>query len=54
MKLNVLGSGSSGNCIIVSDSQGNQLMLDCGLRYETILPKIDIQKLNCICISHYH
>lgn len=54
MKINVLGSGSDGNCIVVTDSKGNQLMLDCGLRYESILPKIDLLNLNCICISHYH
>lgn len=54
MKLSVLNSGSDGNCIIVTDSKGNQIMLDCGIKYESILPKVDLLNLNCICISHYH
>lgn len=52
--MKVLGSGSDGNCIILTDNNGNELMLDCGLRYEIIASKCNLQKLNAILCTHHH
>lgn len=48
MNYNILGTGSSGNCIIVNDS----IMLDCGLTYAKIKPYL--KKIKLIFISHRH
>lgn len=45
---NILGTGSSGNCIIVNDN----IMLDCGLTYAKIKPYL--KKIKLIFISHRH
>ena len=54
IKMNILKSGSSGNCIILTDSSNNQIMLDCGIKYSLIVPHIDFNKLDFICMSHFH
>ena len=46
MKYNIIGTGSSGNCVIVNDN----IMLDCGLNYKKIKPYLRYIKL--IFISH--
>lgn len=48
MNINVIGSGSSGNCIIYED----KIMLDCGLSYSKI--KQYLKNINIIFISHVH
>ncbi len=48
MNYNILGTGSSGNCIIVNDS----IMLDCGLTYKKI--KSYLKNIKLIFISHSH
>jgi len=48
MKYKILGTGSSGNCIIVNDN----VMLDCGLTYSKIKPYL--KKIKLIFISHRH
>lgn len=48
MNINVIGSGSSGNCIIYED----KIMLDCGLSYSKI--KQYLKNINIIFISHIH
>lgn len=48
MIFDVLGSSSSGNCIIINEF----LMLDCGLTYKSIKEKLKKTKL--IFISHCH
>ena len=53
LNINVLGSSSRGNCFILSDNKEN-LMLECGMRYEQIYKLIDKEKLKGILISHQH
>ena len=57
MVINVIGTGSKGNATVVSDSQGNSILLDCGLLFEQItsnpnFPKFS--KLDLVFISHCH
>lgn len=54
MKIKVLASGSSGNCYVFSDIHGNQLLLECGIKYDKIVPHIDFEKLEMVLISHIH
>ena len=48
LKYSILGTGSSGNCIIVN----NNIMLDCGLPYKKI--KKYLKDIKLIFISHRH
>lgn len=48
MKYFIIGSGSTGNCIILED----KIMLDCGVAYSKIKPFLPTIKL--IFISHIH
>lgn len=54
MNVKIINSGSNGNCSILEDINGNQILLDCGLSYETIINNINYQKLNCVLVSHFH
>ena len=54
MVVDVLASGSSGNSYVISDKSGSQLLLECGIKYEKILPHIDFEKLTCLLVSHSH
>lgn len=57
MVINVIGTGSTGNCTIVSDANGNSIILDCGLPFEKItsnpnFPKFS--KIEFVFVSHCH
>lgn len=52
MKVKVLGSGSSGNSYLLEDKDGNQLLLECGLKYEQIAPYLNFEKLWLVLCSH--
>jgi phosphoribosyl 1,2-cyclic phosphodiesterase len=54
MKLHIIHSGSDGNCSILADNKGNQLMLDCGIDYEKIVANINFSKLDAILTTHFH
>lgn len=54
MLVTIINSGSDGNCTIIKDIEGNELMMDCGIDYEKIITNINFPKLNAICLSHYH
>lgn len=54
MVIDILGSNSSGNSYILTDIEGNQLLLEAGLKYEKISPFVDFEKLDCLLISHNH
>jgi ribonuclease BN (tRNA processing enzyme) len=54
MLLKILGSGSSGNCYILENDNGNQLMIDCGIKYENVVSEINFSKLVGVLISHEH
>lgn len=56
-KIKVLGSGSSGNCILVYDRRGKCAMLDMGLRWKDDILKgmdYDISCLSVALATHNH
>ena len=54
MLVKILNSGSYGNCTILEDINGNQILLDCGLSYETIMNNSSFSKISCILVGHFH
>lgn len=52
MTIQILGSDSSGNAYVLEDVEGNQLLLECGIKYEKICEHIDFERLDCVVISH--
>ena len=54
MKLKILDSGSQGNCAIIKDTQCNQLIIDCGIKYEKIAVEINWDKPIYCLVSHTH
>lgn len=58
MNLAVLGTGSSGNCVILtSEKTGHSIMLDCGLKFKDITHSqlfCGFEKLDCVVCSHIH
>lgn len=55
-KIKIIGSGSSGNCIAIYNSIGEFILLDVGLRYETIMKSIgyDLSKIAFVLATHCH
>ena len=55
MEIEVLASGSNGNCYIIRDGKTN-LMIECGIPMQTILNKTDYfkDKISGCLISHIH
>ena len=55
MTLNVIGSGSSGNCYILK-SNNEKLILDCGLPIKVIKQWLDFDLggMQGVLISHAH
>jgi len=56
MKLKIIGSGSSGNCYILTSDSGQMLILDCGVPIKEIKKAIGWNVMNiagCV-ISHGH
>lgn len=54
MFVDIIQTGSAGNCSVIRDCDGNQLIIDCGIKFERILPHLNgIQKTN-ILITHFH
>lgn len=54
MQIKILASGSSGNCAILRDINGNQILLDCGIKFDKITTEINwATNLFCL-ISHKH
>ena len=52
MLIRVIGSSSAGNCYIITNDNGNQLILECGLKIENISRFVDYNKVQCCCYSH--
>lgn len=50
MKITSIGSGSSGNCIVVN----NELLLDCGISPKAVLPQMDFNIPKVILLTHAH
>lgn len=55
MKLEVLGSGSTGNCYLLHTSCGI-IIIEAGIRFNDVLKALnfDISKIICCLISHEH
>lgn len=55
MVLKVVGSGSSGNCYILSDGS-EQFIIDCGCSYRQILKGLDynVENVCGVIVSHNH
>lgn len=55
MRLTVLGSGSSGNCYIVGNSN-ERILLDCGMPYRETLKALNfnVAVVDAILVSHEH
>lgn len=54
MSIEVLASGSSGNCYILTDREGNQLLLECGIKFDKIMPHIDFERMHSVLVTHHH
>lgn len=54
MKVKILASGSKGNCSILEDKLGNQIMIDCGISINKIIENIDFMKIDGCIITHSH
>lgn len=56
MKLEVIATGSSGNCYTLTSSSGEILIIEAGIRYERILRAInyELQSVAGVIISHRH
>lgn len=54
MEIIILGTGSKGNCVLVQDVKGNQILLDCGIPYSDILRHINFLKLDFVLQTHEH
>lgn len=52
MTIEILASGSSGNAYVLEDIEGNQLLLECGIKFQEICKHIDFERLDCVVISH--
>lgn len=56
LRVNVIGTGSSGNCYLLSDYAGNTLILDCGIDLSKVKQALnfDLSKIQGLFISHSH
>jgi phosphoribosyl 1,2-cyclic phosphodiesterase len=48
-KVNIIGTGSSGNCIVIDD----HLVIDCGLPAKSLMPALE-NNLEALIITHRH
>ena len=56
MFLKVLGTGSKGNCYILTDESGESLILDCGVKSKDIKQALnfDFSKVSGVLVTHNH
>ena len=57
MKIDCLATGSTGNCYIVTDSQGRSVILDCGIKFQEITHHKAFPKfinIDFVFVSHSH
>lgn len=53
MEINVIASGSKGNCTIISTEKVS-IMIDCGITFTVIKPHIDNLKIDGLFLTHAH
>lgn len=56
MELNVIGTGSAGNCYVLTDQRGGRLMLEAGVSIPVTLRALDFDtsRLAGIVVTHEH
>lgn len=54
LTLKCLGSGSSGNCYILSDEMGRKLILDCGIRIKEVKQALDFELSQIVGVFATH
>lgn len=56
MKLQIVGSGSAGNCYILEGGNGEALLLECGLRFQKIKEAVDyrLDRVAGCLVTHCH
>ena len=54
MQIKILASGSTGNCSVLRDKDGNQIILDCGVKFDKVTVELDWSKPISCLISHKH
>ena len=56
MKLKVVGTGSSGNCYLLYDDNGNVLVLDCGITLDRVKKALDfkVSAIKGVYCTHAH
>lgn len=54
MKFKCLGTGSSGNCYIVTTLKGSNILLDAGIDIRKIVKEINLNDVDMCFISHIH
>lgn len=54
MKFKCLGTGSSGNCYIVTTANGSNILLDAGVDIKKIIKEINLNDIDLCFISHEH
>lgn len=54
--IKVIGTSSSGNCLAIYDSRGKYIVLDCGIKYSSIIKGLDYDLQNCVAVfvTHIH
>ena len=50
MKIDIIGTGSDGNCFLFEDS----LLIDCGLSYKKLSSAVDLSEITHILLTHIH
>jgi phosphoribosyl 1,2-cyclic phosphodiesterase len=51
--VDVIASGSSGNCVVLNDGQ-SQIVFDAGLPYSKLAQKVQFSKVSGVFITHEH
>lgn len=55
MKLVVVGTGSHGNCYVLSSDDKESVIIDAGISFKKVLRYIpDIRKISCCIVGHEH
>lgn len=56
MEINVLGSSSAGNCYVLTADSGQRLIIECGIKFDTVKKKLeyDIKSIAGILLTHSH
>lgn len=54
MNIKILGTGSKGNCYILTSKNKSQIILECGIKISEIMKNINYELVNFCLYSHNH